>query len=175
MATCAYCGKTKWFGAVTRDGLSFCNNQCSQYGALLDYANSLPQDFVADYVGRMQVSNCPKCSGPGPIEVHTAHQVWSALVLTRWTSQPRICCKKCATVSQLGGIGFSAVLGWWGFPWGLVMTPVQILRNVGEMFYNPKPGQPSAAFVKLLKINLASNVIQQQRAQEGASVQTVSG
>jgi hypothetical protein len=38
-------------------------------------------------------SNCPRCSGPGPLDVYKAHQVWSALVLTSWSSRPALSCK----------------------------------------------------------------------------------
>ena len=39
---------------------------------------------------------------------------------------------------------FSGVFGWWGFPWGLVMTPVQLARNLVELTGGPKSDAPSA-------------------------------
>jgi hypothetical protein len=137
---------------------------------LLDIADQLPPEVVDSYMHVMQMSPCPQCEGPGPIEVHTSYRVWSAAVVTSWSNRPRISCKKCATKAQLGNMVFSSVLGWWGFPWGLVMTPVQISRNIWGMFYRPAVGKPSPQLVKFLKLNLASNYLAQRQrdAAEGA-------
>ncbi len=59
------------------------------------------------------------------------------MVLTSWSSKPKLSCKSCATKRQLGAMAFSSVAGWWGLPWGLVMTPVQIIRNIVEMAGGP--------------------------------------
>jgi hypothetical protein len=169
MRTCSYCNQTFWFGGVQSGTRRFCNAQCQQRGALLDVADQLPADFVKEYIQTTQNSNCPECQGPGPIEVHTSYRVWSVLVLTSWNNRPRICCKKCATKAQLGDIGFSVLLGWWGFPWGIIMTPVQIGRNVTGLFYSPKVGQPSELLVKLLKLNLAARVIEDYHSRQASS------
>ena len=51
----------------------------------------------------------------------------------RGTVTPQISCRRCGLKSQAAGAAFPLVLGWWGFPWGLVVTPVQIGRNIGGM------------------------------------------
>jgi hypothetical protein len=59
--------------------------------------------------------------------------VWSFILLTSWKSQPQISCKSCAVKSQALGFVSSFFLGWWGIPWGIVMTPVQMVRNLWGM------------------------------------------
>jgi hypothetical protein len=107
--------------------------------------------------------NCPKCRGLGPIDVHKVHQVWSALVLIRWTTKPQVSCRSCATKSQLGGVLFSAVFGWWGFPWGFILTPVQITRNVADMCKGPNPSKPSDALRKLVLVKIGAQALQKSQ------------
>jgi hypothetical protein len=57
--------------------------------------------------------------------------------------------------SQLGDLAFSALLGWWGFPWGLLVTPVQIARNIAALASPPDPAQPSARLLQTARIQLA--------------------
>lgn len=171
MPTCSYCNERFWFGGVKNGNRRFCNQECQHQGALLDIADQLPPEAVDSYVRAMQLSNCPQCDGPGPIEVHTSYRVWSAVIMTGWSNRPRISCKKCATKAQLGNMAFSTAFGWWGFPWGLIMTPVQIGRNFAGMFYKPAIGKPSPQLVKFLKLNLASNLIAQQQPDAAGGVQ----
>jgi hypothetical protein len=112
--------------------------------------------------------NCPKCNGLGPVDVHKVHQVWSALILTRWSSAQQVSCKSCATKSQLGGTLFSLALGWWGFPWGLVLTPVQVVRNIAEMCSGPDSAQPSQALRKLVLVNMGARMVQAGQTSAGA-------
>jgi hypothetical protein len=49
--------------------------------------------------------NCPKCRGLGPIDVHKVHQVWSALVLTRWTTKSQVSCRSRLHGSRLDAAG----------------------------------------------------------------------
>jgi hypothetical protein len=67
----------------------------------------------------------------------------------------------------LGGVLFSAVLGWWGFPWGLILTPVQITRNLAGMCAGPDPSKPSDTLRKLVLVKIGAQTLQkgQQSAQ----------
>jgi hypothetical protein len=63
----------------------------------------------------------------------------------------------CANRQRIGDSLFSLVLGWWGIPWGLLATPVQIGRNVVGLLQPPTPeGQPSAALVQAARLELAA-------------------
>jgi hypothetical protein len=88
------------------------------------------------------------------------------LVMTRWTTKSQITCRSCATKRQLGGSLFSLVFGWWGFPWGLILTPVQIGRNIAGMSRGPNSSQPSEALRKAIKVNLGMQLIKKMQAQE---------
>jgi hypothetical protein len=156
MASCAYCGTFILFGGNKDGDLRFCNAQCQQRGALRRVADQLPQDQVRSYVEDVHTGACPKCNGPGPVDVHTSYRVWSALVMTSWSSMPAVCCRRCGIKSKLGNAAYSAVLGWWGFPWGILVTPIQIVRNVGGLFMSADPAQPSPKLENILRLHLAA-------------------
>ncbi len=168
MARCTYCGTTILFGGVTDAGMRFCNENCHKQGFVLTASGQLPDDLVEETVREVHEGACPQCGGEGPIDVHTSHIVWSALVLTSWHSRPKICCRSCGIKSKLGGAAMSAVAGWWGFPWGLIATPIQIGRNVYGLFTGPDPTAPSDQLQTLIRVNLAAEMIAASERQQDA-------
>ncbi len=161
MAECAYCGSTILFGGKKEGNLKFCNQSCAENGYVLLVAEQVPDNIVRDHVQQVHSGLCPKCQGSGPIDVHTSHTVWSALLVTSWNSNPQICCRSCGLQHQLRGLGFSLLLGWWGFPWGIIMTPVQIVRNLSGMVSGPDPLQPSEKLHQQVRLALAANAVEQ--------------
>ena len=79
MARCASCGETILFGGVTQGNLRFCNAACQSKGQVLAAAAVVPEQAAHANARELHQSNCPKCKGPGPIDVHTSYWVWSAL------------------------------------------------------------------------------------------------
>lgn len=116
-------------------------------------ASELAQQIVAIHRGE-----CPKCHGRGPVDVHMCHQVWSALVLTSWKSVPQLSCRSCGIKSQLGYTAFSLAFGWWGIPWGIFATPVQVIRNVASMLCAPDPSRPSRHLQDLVCLMMAQHL-----------------
>jgi|SRR5579863_2666675 len=165
MAKCGYCGSTIIMGGAYAGGQRYCNNRCANNAAVLAVAQHIPQEVFEQQVEQVYRGNCPRCGGAGPVDVHKIHQVWSVLVLTRWSSRLQVSCRSCATKSQLGGAAFSAVCGWWGIPWGLILTPVQITRNVMGMFGGPKGSQASDALRRLVLVNMGAQAIKNSRSQ----------
>lgn len=164
MARCDYCNSYIIFGGKKQGGRTFCNDNCLKEGYLVIAADRLPQHAVDIAIDEVHQGECPKCNGAGPVDVHVAHTVWSALYLTSWKSTPHLCCRPCGRKQQLGGMFFSGLLGWWGFPWGLIMAPVQVVRNISGMFGGPDPEVPSEQLETLVRIDLA------ERAERGMSL-----
>jgi hypothetical protein len=159
MATCGYCGTTILFGGVRAGTQRFCNNKCHQNAYILSVSQHVPSDVLERQVEEVFRGSCPKCHGPGPIDVHKIHRVWSAAVLTSWSTSPQVCCRSCATKGQLGGALFSLFLGWWGLPWGFILTPVQITRNCIGMCGGPDLSRPSADLRKLVQVDLGAQIM----------------
>ncbi len=112
----------------------------------------------AERLRQVHQGRCPECGGAGPVDVHTSHQVTSVLVMTSWNSRPKVCCRSCGVKSQLGGLAWSAVLGWWGFPWGPLLTPIQIVRNLLGLIRPPQASEPTAQLRKMVNLELASQL-----------------
>lgn len=160
MASCATCGSTILFGATKVGALQFCNAGCQSKGHLHILAAQVSDYEAYGFARRIHAGPCPKCAGPGPVDNHMSYRVWSAFIVTQWQSRSHITCRACGIKAQLGDIGYSALLGWWGFPWGILMTPVQIIRTFIGIAKPPKQSEPSAKLVQASKFEIAAMTAQ---------------
>jgi hypothetical protein len=158
MASCAQCGSTILFGGKRQGALRFCSAKCEAQGALAVAANQLPAAAVERYLAQVHQGACPRCKGSGPVDVHTSHRVWSAVFMTSWSSRQVVACRPCGTKRKLVDALYSVTLGWWGLPWGVVMTPVQVGRNLFGAVRPPDSTRPSAALERVVRLQLASQV-----------------
>lgn len=170
MAACDACGTTILFGGVRDGDQRYCNANCARRGAEMLGADRVPESAVERQAREIHQGNCPKCGGPGPVDVHKSHSVYSFLVMTRWATKPQVCCRGCGRKSQVVGAVSSLALGWWGFPWGLLLTPVQVGKNVGGILgmSGPDPSTPSADLRKIVRLTF---VAQQNAGIAAASAQ----
>jgi hypothetical protein len=145
-------------GGVTQGQERFCNATCRNNASILNLSKSIKPEDLEQKIEEVWRGKCPKCGGYGPVDIHKAHQVWSILVLTRWSSRPFICCRSCGTKQQIVGLLVSSVAGWWGFPWGLILTPVQITRNIIGMCGGPDRSRPSADLRKAVQLHIGSQI-----------------
>ncbi len=165
MARCDYCGTSILFGGVKDNDLRFCNKGCHQQH-LIVLSSAIPEDVVDNQVRQIHRGRCPKCQGSGPVDVHTSYRIYSALVYSSWSSIPILGCRSCGIKSQLGNSLFSLVLGWWGFPWGFLVTPVQIGRNIIGIVKGMDESKPSHKLVNLVKASIASQKLKDQRIEK---------
>ncbi len=156
MATCAACGSGILWGGKRDGDLRYCNDKCLQRGLLQTAANQIPAEVVQQQLRIFHRGPCPQCNGDGPVDVHTGYRIWSVLVLTSWKANPHIGCRSCGLQGQALDLLFSLVLGWWGIPWGLIMTPVQVVRTIIWMLKPPDPLTPSPELVRVVRNVLAA-------------------
>lgn len=159
MPKCDYCGTGILMGGVRNGNQRFCNNRCAQNAYILSLSQNIPEADIDRKVEEVWRGNCPKCGGHGPVDVHKFHQVYSMLVLTRWTSNQQLSCRSCGIKRQAGATLISLVFGWWGFPWGLGLTPVQITRNIVGMVSGPDSSRPSAELRRVVQIHIGSQIL----------------
>jgi len=164
MKRCTHCGTTILFGGVNEDGRRYCNEGCHEAGKLALQSQRLPPEMVAEAVTKVVEGNCPVCGGSGPIDVFTSYRVLSAVVVTSWRNTPRISCRGCATKAQLLSTLYCFFLGWWGIPWGLVMTPIQIVRNLAGLSQGNDPSKPSELLESIVRTQLAREASAQPQA-----------
>jgi hypothetical protein len=164
MASCATCGSTIVFGGKRVGERRFCSDKCVAGGAFLAVADALPESVVSARAWEIRNGRCPVCTGPGPVDVHTSYRVWSGLVITSHSSRLNIGCRRCGTRARLKDAGFSLLFGWWGFPWGLVWTPVQIGRNISAIMRSEEDATPSAQLTHIVRLQIAAAAAQNQPA-----------
>ncbi len=58
-----------------------------------------------------------------------SHTVKSFIVFTTYRSEPTIACPDCLDKKNNDAMLSTALLGWWGIPWGFFKTPIYIYRN----------------------------------------------
>jgi len=160
---CDFCGQQLGWGAVRTNDYEFCSQKCAEQGRIFDVLKTVPKAQLDDYVMRTHMSECSTCKKNKGIDAHPSYEVWSALVITRWTSSYKIQCVECAKSRQRNSLVFSLIAGWWGVPWGIFITPLQVIRNIGALRSAPKVGEPSAKFYKLATTHLAKQMVSGQR------------
>lgn len=80
---------------------------------------------------------CERCGRDTPyLRIILVHWVWSALLFTRRGYSPLLVCSSCGAKSLGVASIKTAVVGWWGFPFGLFLTPVAIWKN---LLASPEP------------------------------------
>ena len=163
MEKCSYCGSTIIIGGVRSGIHRYCNNKCAGNGYVLQVSKGIPPDVVERQMEQVFRGNCPRCGEMGPVDVHKIYDVWSAMVLTRWTTRSQLSCRSCATKSQIWAAIFSSLFGWWGFPWGLILTPIQVTRNIIAIFTGRDGSEPSENLRRLVLVNLGAQAMQQNR------------
>ncbi len=167
MAKCGYCGTTILLGGVKGDGQRFCNDECHQKGMLVAIANQREPGEGEAGGAEEREGQWPGCGGRGPVDVSVAYKVWSMILMTQWSSVAQISCRSCGRKSQAWYLFYSLVVGWWGFPWGLIMTPIQIVRNIAALFRGYDPLRPSPELENVVRLSIGSKVAAQVQAERG--------
>lgn len=120
---------------------------------------------IAEYCGLLQAEPCPICHSTAQrLNATITSKVLSFLVVTTWKKQFAIACPTCLDKLNRAGSTSSALLGWWGFPWGIIRT-IQALMANSEMSRNNHAPYPN----ELLKEFVVGNVGRIESARGNAS------
>lgn len=157
MSRCAYCNKFI-LGGKKQGSLRFCNDACYQKGFLVRVAEEAEPELIAERVQAIREQPCPMCGGEGPVDLSNSHTAWSLFVLTSWRDHPSISCSSCGKKAIWKGLAFTSVCGWWGFPFGLVVTPLQLINNFKSLGKLPHSSEPSQQLQELVKLEIASEL-----------------
>lgn len=166
MAKCKACGSTILVGGVRDGEARYCNEKCHGQGHLLETAAGIPEDLVRRQAMAIHAGACPKCGGSGPVDIHESFQIWSAFLITSWTTNRLTGCRRCGTRAKLTDLAASCLVGWWGIPWGIIMTPVQIARNISSLVRRQDPYSPSPKLARAVRLSLAADLLSQQQERE---------
>lgn len=164
---CDFCGSSARLSAVLNEGQRFCSKACLRKARLLEVSEDIPAEAIYRHAVAIKNGSCPECRQSGSrTEVRTYHRVWSIGLFTQWTHRTHICCHACGRKTNFGSIMFCVLFGWWSVPWGLVMTPAQIMANITQMLKPMADPEPSEALVQAARLDLAAKLYKQQQQQQ---------
>jgi hypothetical protein len=88
------------------------------------------KEEIKHYASLLAELSCPICgSNEEKLNGTTTHTVKSFIFFTSILSTTVIACPDCLDKKIAGAIQSTALLGWWGIPWGLLKTPFYIYKN----------------------------------------------
>jgi hypothetical protein len=102
---------------------------------LLEGAKAQNKEYTIEelesYSEKLRTLPCPNCGQTAnKLNGTIAHSVMSFLIFTTYKTVPIIACPQCLDKKNNNAMISSALLGWWGIPWGLLKTPTYIYRNI---------------------------------------------
>jgi len=105
---------------------------------------------IAAYCALLQSQACPICrSTAQPLNATLTSKVMSFLVVTTWKKQLTIACPTCLDKLNRDASTSTALLGWWGFPWGVIRTIQALIANgkMAKTNHAPYPNDLLKSFV----------------------------
>lgn len=161
MKKCESCGARIVFGGKRKGQFRFCNSHCYNKGGGYLLFDSVSEDDVDEVMLAVHQGDCPVCEGPGPVDVHLTYDIWAILFWTSLSTTPNICCQMCGQKKRFVAILGAFFLGWWSFPTGIIMTPIQIARNIAGMVSLPDTSLPSIEMEHLIRMDIANTMYKQ--------------
>ncbi len=153
---CPTCGNSILFGGIKDGKKKYCSKKCYEADEIGRVAETIPDMVVEAFALNLHKGFCPKCNEEGPVDIHKSHSVYSIVLYTKWQTDEHVLCKKCASKQQTTDLVGSLLLGWWGVPFGLIVTPIIIFMNIVAMFQNPGANGPTEALRRRSRLMLAS-------------------
>jgi predicted nucleic-acid-binding Zn-ribbon protein len=93
-------------------------------------------DSYCDIVSKM---SCPSCGRTSErLNATMTGEVMSFIFFTTYNKKLKIGCPQCLDKENNNALVKSAILGWWGFPWGFIRTPQAIVINIKSKKTNHK-------------------------------------
>ena len=148
---CPTCGLSVLWGGVKHNGKKYCSQKCFEEDAVNRIAETIPENEVENRVNEIHSGVCPLCGESGPIDVHKSYFIYSIILFTSYRTNLHLSCRSCARKEQLKYLFISALAGWWGIPFGILITPIMLLMGLVSLFITPNPGNPSKALVLMTR------------------------
>ena len=106
------------------------------------------------YLSLIRSQPCPVCtSNAQPLNAALSGTVMSFILLTQYKKKLLIACPTYLHTANQDATVKTALLGWWGFPWGLIRTPQALVRNI-KTAKKIKTGDATAELITFVKNNI---------------------
>jgi hypothetical protein len=86
---------------------------------------------IDQYCNIIRQLNCPNCGiSHTPLNATMTSEVMSFILFTQWHQKLEVGCPSCLDKANENALTKTALLGWWGIPWGFIRTIQAIGQNV---------------------------------------------
>lgn len=102
------------------------------------------------YAEKLRKIACPICNQTHKkLNGTIAYTVKSFVFFSSFGIKPIIACPECLDKENNNSISSTLLLGWWGFPWGILKTPIYIYKNMKIKSQNhlEKPNETLLSFI----------------------------
>ncbi len=109
---------------------------------------------INNYAEILKNHECPICkSKTQTLKISSIGEVVSIIVMTNYNKTLKVGCEDCLTELNNKAITKSAILGWWGIPWGPVQTIRSFIYN-SQMKKNNRINQQNEHYHGLIYENI---------------------
>lgn len=104
---------------------------------ILNGAKAQNKDYTLEelsaYSNLLRDLACPFCkSNSDKLNGTKTHKVKSFIIFTSADIETIVACPNCLSKKNNNAIISTALLGWWGIPWGIIKTPKYLFSNFKE-------------------------------------------
>ena len=88
-------------------------------------------DEVDTYCNIVSQLSCPSCGSTAQrLNATMTGEVMSIIFFTTYSKKIKVGCPHCLDNANNTALTKTVLLGWWGFPWGIIRTPQAIALNI---------------------------------------------
>lgn len=158
---CYTCGAIILFGGISRDGKRYCGKRCAEEAELDRALEMVPVAVAENEAMRIRNDPCPICGREGRrVDLRGSYRATGFLLHTSVTERRIISCTICGLKANLAAIAHSLLLGWWGFPFGIIAVPIQVMRNLLAMLPRFRRRIPWR-FMEAVRMDIAAGILAQ--------------
>ncbi len=92
---------------------------------------------ITELAQKLRSLPCPLCGNKtAKLNGTIMHTAKSFIIFSFFRKEPIIGCPDCLDKKNQESIASTALLGWWGIPWGILKTPFYIYNNIKAKKHN---------------------------------------
>lgn len=96
-------------------------------------SKELTENELNEIINKIVNLTCPECGQRNtPLVGSWIRTVKSLIILTSYKKVPIITCNSCAEKKKKNAMLSTALLGWWGVPFGLLRTPIALIQTLTD-------------------------------------------
>ncbi|MCJ8312244.1 MAG: hypothetical protein HRU38_08380 [Saccharospirillaceae bacterium] len=155
---CATCNSFIIFPGKKAGKRKYCNQHCFDMDKLGRISDDVSDTDAISRANIIKVSSCPTCQQTKALEIYKSYFVYSIILFTSWKTISELSCRSCAKKQQATNLTISSLAGWWGFPFGLIVTPIIIGANIVALIKKTDQENTSKALIEYSRMSLAREI-----------------